>query len=125
MTNDPEPRALALEAIYEADLRQIEDPAAGLTGKARRMVTGVMEHRDELDEHLDEISDRWPVRRMPAVDRAVLRLGAYELAHEPQTPKAVVISEAVELAKTYSTARSGAFVNGVLAALAKVLRPES
>jgi N utilization substance protein B len=56
---------------------------------------------------------------MPVVDRAILRLGLYELRHEPETPVAVVVSEAVRLAKTYSTEKSGAFVNGVLAALAE------
>ncbi len=118
MTTAVEPRQAALEAIYQADLRSVDDPAAGLSGKAKRFVEGVTRHRAELDELLDEVSDNWPVRRMPAVDRAILRLGAYELVHEPDTPKAVVISQAVELAKAYSTARSGAFVNGVLAAVA-------
>lgn len=123
MSKSQEPREKALEAIYSADLRSIEDPGADLGGKAKRFVEGVTRHRDALDAHLNEVSDNWPVHRMPAVDRAVLRLGAYELAYEPDTPKAVVISEAVELAKKYSTQRSGAFINGVLATLAKVLRP--
>ena len=120
----PEPRQLALEAIYQSDLRSVADPTAGLTGKAKRLVQGVLDHVEELDEQLEQVSDHWPVHRMPAVDRAVLRLGVYELAHEPATPKAVVISEAVELAKTYSTHKSGAFVNGVLAAVARILRSE-
>ena len=117
-----EPREQALEALYEADLREISDPADGLSGKAKRFVAGVMAHRSDLDEQLDSVSENWPVYRMPAVDRAVLRLGLYELVHEPDTPKAVVISEAVELAKKYSTQRSGSFVNGVLATLAKQVR---
>lgn len=123
MTTPIEPRQAALEAIYQADLRSVDDPASGLTGKAKRFVEGVTRHRADLDALLDDVSDHWPVRRMPAVDRAILRIGAYELVHEPGTPKAVVISEAVELAKAFSTARSGAFVNGVLAALARTVRP--
>lgn len=59
---------------------------------------------------------------MPAVDRAVLRMGAFELAHRPDVPTAAAISEAVELAKTYSTEESGRFVNGVLAAVAGEVR---
>ena len=59
---------------------------------------------------------------MPAMDRAVLRLGAYELVHEPETPTAVVIDEAVELAKQYSTEDSGRFVNGVLSSIAATSR---
>jgi N utilization substance protein B len=120
-----EPRELVIEALYEADLREIDDPARGLSGKAARLVRGVCEHRSELDELLDSVSDNWPVYRMPAVDRAVLRLGLYELVHEPDTPKAVVINEAVELAKRFSTQRSGSFVNGVLAALARVVREDA
>ncbi len=62
--------------------------------------------------------------RMPPVDRAILRLGLYELRFEKGTPMAVVVSEAVRLAKMYSTERSGAFVNGILSKLAVVERPE-
>lgn len=113
-----EPRDLALEALYEADLRDLpatEHPE--LPPKAARLVKGVLEHQEELDEAIDTASEHWRVGRMPVVDRAILRLGLYELRYEPETPLAVVMSEAVRLAKTYSTERSGAFVNGVLAAL--------
>lgn len=115
-----EPRELALEALYQADVGgETADPAHGLSGKARRFVAGVHEHQAAIDARLEDVSDNWPVHRMPAVDRAVLRIAAYELLYEPDTPRAVVISEAVELAKKYSTQRSGGFINGVLAALAK------
>ena len=124
MSRPTEPRERALEALYQADLRSVDDPAAGLSGKARRFVEGVMAHRETLDGYIDDASDHWAVHRMAAVDRAVLRLGAYELAFEPTTPRAVVISEAVEMAKKYSTQRSGAFINGVLAALAGIVRQE-
>ena len=122
MSASIEPRERALEALYAADRRQIDDPASDLNGKARRFVEGVVDHRHQLDELLDDASEHWPVYRMPAVDRVILRMGLYELAFEPDTPKAVVISQAVELAKKYSTRKSGAFVNGVLAALAKSVR---
>jgi len=122
VSTSTEPRQRALEALYAADRRQVDDPAADLTGKAKRFVDGVVKHRQELDEMLNAASKGWPVYRMPAVDRVVLRLGLYELVHEPDIPKAVVISEAVQLAKKYSTERSGAFVNGVLAALAESVR---
>ena len=118
-----EPRARALEALYQADLREVPDPAVGLGGRARRYVAGVWKDREGLDRRLESVSERWPVRRMPVVDRAILRLALYELLHEP-TPTAVVIDEAVELAKRYSTRGSGAFVNGILATLAGQVRPE-
>ena len=119
-----EPRTRALEALYQADLRELTEPAEGLRGRARRYVEGVWQDREGLDRRLEAVSERWPVRRMPAVDRAILRLGLYELLYEP-TPTAVVIDEAVELAKRYSTKGSGAFVNGILATLARQVRPGS
>ena len=118
-----EPRARALEALYQADMRQLEDPAAGLSGRARRYVEGVTRRQEELDARIRGVSERWPLHRMAAVDRAILRLALYELEYEV-TPTAVVIDEAVELAKRYSTRGSGAFVNGILAALASQVRPD-
>jgi N utilization substance protein B len=119
-----EPRDLALQALYEADQRHlsVEQAVEGLPPKASRLVTGVLGHLDELDVAIDAAADRWRVSRMPVVDRAVLRLGLYELRHEPGTPTAVVLDEAVRLAKAYSTERSGQFVNGVLAKLAQDAR---
>lgn len=113
-----EPRDRALQALYEVDQRRGARPDEELSGKARRLVEGVLEHQTELDRTLEETSNRWRVERMPPVDRAILRLGLFELRYEPATPVAVVLSEAVRLAKTYSTEKSGAFVNGVLGALA-------
>ncbi len=116
-----EPRARALEALYQADMREVDDPARGLSGRARRYVEGVSSRRETLDSRIEAASERWPLHRMAAVDRTILRLALYELLYEA-TPTAVVIDEAVELAKRYSTRGSGAFVNGVLAALAHQVR---
>lgn len=101
-----------MQALYEFDLRggRLEV----LEGKAERLASGVVEHMAELDDTLDGVSTRWRVARMAPVDRAVLRLALYELRHEPGTPTAVVVAEAVRLAKKYSTEKSGAFVNGIL-----------
>ena len=89
------------------------------------LVRGVERHGAELDELLREYSEHWAVERMPALDRAVLRLGCFELTHELDVPTAVVISEAVELAKQYSTENSGRFVNGLLARIAEQVRSAS
>lgn len=113
-----EPRDLALQALYQFDRTGPGGVADVLPPKARRLVEGVLAHTEELDEEIGRASDHWSIDRMPVVDRAILRLGLYELRFEPDTPVAVVLDEAVRLAKTYSTQRSGAFVNGVLAALA-------
>ena len=91
---------------------------------AEHLVRGVEEHHADVDALLRKFSEHWALERMPAVDRAVLRLGAYELGWEPEMPTAVVISEAVELAKQYSTKDSGRFVNGLLSRLAVELRPD-
>jgi len=120
-----EAREQALRALYAADAVDTSEPdLTGLSGRAGRMVTGVWELRDQLDEIIASTSTGWRVERMPAVDRNVLRIGVYEL-RETDTPVGVVISEAVELAKQYSTAGSGRFVNGVLAAIAKEGDPTS
>lgn len=111
-----EPRAQAVQSLYEADLRNLDIPnTTGLGGRARRYVEGVWSRLPELDRALEQASDHWAVRRMAAVDRAILRLGLYELRYE-NTPPAVALNEAIELAKRYSTAGSGAYINGVLAA---------
>jgi len=113
-----------LEALYQADMREVDDPARGLSGRARRYVEGVSRRQEELDTRIETVSERWPLHRMAAVDRTILRLALYELAYEA-TPTAVVLDEAVELAKRYSTKESGAFVNGILAALVRQVRPGS
>ncbi|MDH3260141.1 MAG: transcription antitermination factor NusB [Acidimicrobiia bacterium] len=122
----PEPRDLALIALYEADQRGMVQAEidTGLPVKAARLIRGVGDHLGELDRSIDGVSTRWRVARMPPVDRCILRLGLYELRFEQRTPMAVVVSEAVRLAKVYSTERSGAFVNGILAKLAAVERPD-
>lgn len=112
-----EPRVRAFEALFAKDAVDGDDQLADLTGRSRRMAEGVVTHLRNLDLELTAASDRWRLERMPAVDRTILRLALWELRHT-DTPVAVVISEAVELAKRYSTERSGAFVNAILAKLA-------
>lgn len=113
-----EARVGALGALYGADAVSKDPVVVGLSSRARKLALGAWEARADLDTELASASTHWRVERMPAVDRAILRLALYELRHT-ETPVAVVISEAVELAKEYSTQRSGAFVNGILANLAR------
>lgn len=115
-----EPRDQALQRLYEVEQRGVSDPdLSGVSPRALRLITGVLEHQAELDRSIEEASDHWRLDRMPPVDRTVLRIGLFELRFEPRIPAAVIVSEAVELAKTYSTERSGSFVNGVLGHLAE------
>lgn len=118
-----EARDLAVEALYEFDSRG-ETELGELSERAAELVAGVLRCQERLDHEIEQASEHWTVARMPSVDRTVLRLGLYELLEHPNTPTAVVVSEAVRLAQTYSTEKSGAFVNGVLASLARIARPE-
>jgi N utilization substance protein B len=81
------------------------------------LVEGVVAHRDRIDELLTTYSQGWSLDRMPAVDRAVLRLGTFELLWLDDVPDAVVVDQAVELARSLSTDDSPGFVNGVLGRL--------
>ncbi|MGI9529569.1 MAG: transcription antitermination factor NusB [Acidimicrobiia bacterium] len=113
-----EARAQALGALYGADVLSLEGiDASGLSARASALATGTWDHREAIDTALDAASTHWRIERMPAVDRNILRLATYELTYTDLS-KAIVISEAVELAKQYSTSKSGAFVNGVLSAIA-------
>lgn len=85
---------------------------------AEEVVRGVSADRLAVDEHVTRASDHWRLERMTRVDRNVLRIGAWELMRRPDVPRAVILDEAVELAKRFGTEESGAFVNGVLARVA-------
>jgi len=80
---------------------------------AWRLFAGVMEHRPQLDEQIQQVAENWRLSRMAGTDRAVLRLGAFELQHT-DTPIRVVIDEALELAKKFGSRQSSPFVNGIL-----------
>jgi N utilization substance protein B len=109
-------RERALGLLYAADAGTITGSLEP-TGRAGRLAVGVLDHLDEIDRIIDSHSTGWRLNRMPAVDRTILRMGVYELRYT-DTPVGVVVSEAVELAKRYSTAKSGSFVNAVLANVA-------
>jgi N utilization substance protein B len=86
---------------------------------ARRLVEGTLEHQEEVDALIRKQADNWRLERMPAVDRNILRLAVFELLHEEDIPKLVVVDEAIELAKKFSTDQSSRFVNGLLDGLLK------
>jgi N utilization substance protein B len=126
-----EARERALSLCYELDVRgsSLDELLADLPTEpdpyALELARGVEEHRDEVDTLIRKFADRWSLERMPVVDRNVLRMAVFELAHRPDVPVGVVISEAVELAKRYSTDDSGRFVNGMLGRIAEFLREPS
>ncbi len=124
--SDARERALIL--LYEAETKGIapSDVLAAQISPADELTTilvkGVEAHLAELDAAIAAHAKGWTLQRMPAIDRNVLRVGAFELLGRTEVPVAVVLDEAVELAKRFSTDDSGRFVNGVLAALVPVLR---
>ncbi len=93
--------------------------------RVTELVEGVEDHREEVDALIADHARNWSLERMPAIDRNVLRIALFELMGRPDVPTAVVIDEAVELAKRFSTDDSGRFVNGMLSAIAPKLRPDS
>ncbi|MBE0595796.1 MAG: transcription antitermination factor NusB [Desulfuromonadales bacterium] len=90
---------------------------------AEELARGVAEHREELDRIIGELSTNWALERMARVDLALLRLGAFELLHRPQTPASVIINEAVEIGKRFGTKETPSFVNGILDRIARNHRP--
>jgi N utilization substance protein B len=127
-------RKRAIDVLYGADVReesinsvllaeenrQIADPTrrANSWAYAKQIVQGVAEHGDEIDELIETYSQGWTIERMPAVDRAIIRIGIWELLYNPEVPEAVAISQAVEEAKSLSTEDSSGFVNGLLGRIA-------
>ena len=112
---EAESRSLPVSVIVEAQVLAVDDLVSSLT-------SGVASRQSQLDEMITEYSHTWTIHRMPAIDRNVLRLAIYELIDRPEVPVAVIINEAVELAKRFSTEESGRYVNGVLSAIAKQVR---
>ncbi|WES65459.1 transcription antitermination factor NusB [Microbacter sp. GSS18] len=127
-------RKRALDILFQADVRGEELPAilaaeakraAGEPSReaswlyAREIIDGIVDNREAIDEQITTFAKDWSLARMPAVDRALLRVGAWEILYNEDVPTAVAIDEAVELAKEFSTEESGAFVHGVLARIAR------
>jgi transcription antitermination protein NusB len=120
-------RKRALDVLFESEQRGVDvlDTLAGRIAAADppvaeftvELVEGVVAHQDRIDELLTTYSQGWSLDRMPAVDRAVLRLGTFELLWLDDVPDAVVVDQAVELARSLSTDDSPGFVNGVLGRL--------
>jgi N utilization substance protein B len=122
-------RIIALKALYEIDTvahqpggilaRLLEDAAAppDVEAFARELVTGVLEHRGEIDEVIRQKAPAWPLEQVAVVDRNILRLAIFEILLDNMVPVRAAINEAVELAKAFGGESSPKFVNGVLGAV--------
>ena len=130
-------RKRALQILFEADQRGVtpgevlaswvalareDDRQPPVSAYTRELVEGYAGHAERIDELITQYTVGWPLDRMPVVDRNILRLATFELIWQDETPDAVVLDEAVQLAKEFSTDESPAFVNGLLGRL-KDLKP--
>ncbi len=125
-------RELALQTLYNVEIGHNEvadalDQTLGEGGAAgdhrgfvKELVFGTLEFTEQSDAVIGPLLEGWTIDRLPTIDRIVLRMSVYELRHHSETPAAVVLNEAVELAKKYSTDDSGRFVNGVLASAIRI-----
>lgn len=130
MNSRTKSRLRALEVLFEADQRN-EDyievlrrrrlyTVAQISAYSEEIIRGVRDHDEEIREFVETYARDWSFERMPAVDRAVLRIGTWELLYNDEVPDAVAISEAVGLARVLSTNESPKFVNGLLDKLRQV-----
>ena len=140
-------RELAMQFLFECDLagmdnlaenlknfweqaeRSGEFPSPRIFRKARayaeKIISGVCEHEADIDSLISSISEKWDISRMSAVDRNIIRVAIFELFHCPDIPALVSINEAIEIAKDYSSVKSGGFINGLLNTVKSQLPPHS
>lgn len=138
MSSRTKGRKRAVDALYAAELRDematdlltaTKEAVADRQNQddifsfAEQLVTGVLTNQNEIDELIGTLSQNWPMDRMPAVDRSILRVATFELLYGTDTPAAVVIAEAVELAGELSTEDSPGFINGLLASISATRKP--
>lgn len=135
-------REAALQMLYQWEIGRLtmpevrrlfwamgEQDAPEPSGRTRVFATaladGTVEHLAEIDPLIEESAENWRLARMPVLDRLILRLAVYELLHQPDTPQPVVIDEALELARRFSTPEAVKFINGVLDGVRKRRQPDT
>lgn len=128
-------RRTALELLYQVEIvgvsinkiienYQENNKEYPLSEFCLKLVAGIHKHIEEIDQMIESYADNWSIERMPILDRNIIRMCLYEMLYEDDIPFSVSINEAVELAKTYSTAESSKFVNGVLGKIAIDLKSD-
>ena len=124
-------RELALQMLYQHDLsgnapetivttfEELQKSKPNTREFAVKIFLGTVEHMARIDEMLTAQADNWRLSRMAAVDRNIIRMSIYEFLHETDTPKLVIIDEAIEIAKKFGTQKSSQFINGILDGILK------
>jgi len=141
MTDKPSPRRLArelvLQSLYASESGETQPEQSfaeiirdhKLSEKnvlfARTLFSLTMQHRDWADSQIAKLSEHWDVNRIAAIDHTILRMALVELKHIPDTPVKVVLNEAIELARKFSTSESPGFVNGILDGYVKKMEKDS
>jgi N utilization substance protein B len=138
MTRRSRGREVALQVLYQVEQNPGVSPVEIRRFIERRLledrklcefteglIDGVQEHQTQIDTMISQVAENWRLDRMAAIDRNILRLGAYEMLFRPEIPAKVAINEALELAKRYSTAQSSRFVNGILDRVLQYQVPEA
>lgn len=124
-------RELALQMLYQKDLsgndpatvvrtfEDLEKAKPNIREFAIRVFNGTLEHLEKIDGMIVEQAENWRIERMAVVDRNIIRMSIYEFMHENDTPKLVIIDEAIEIAKRFGTQKSSQFINGILDGILK------
>lgn len=124
-------RQIALQFLYQLDLRNDDileqksifiddvDPCGEVKKYASDLIDGCYDSWPTIDKEISNVAKNWDISRMAVVDRTILRIAVYELLHRKDVPQKVVINEAINLGKRFSTEHSGAFINGILDNLKK------
>lgn len=133
MSNRHLARSIVMQILYQWDFRNkptgvlpaiideaIDEFGTGLSENKKYIketVDSVIDHLDDIDKKIIQYADNWPMEQMALIDRNILRIGVYEMYYSKSIPAKVAINEAIELAKNYSGASSGKFINGILGAM--------
>jgi N utilization substance protein B len=124
-------RELALQMLFQLDMssnqpdaiiatfEELQKSKANTREFATKIFRGTIEHMPAIDEMIQNQAENWRLSRMAAVDRNIIRMSVYEFLHEDDTPKLVIIDEAIEIAKKYGTQKSSQFINGILDGILK------
>jgi N utilization substance protein B len=124
-------RELALQMLYQADVagnapdmilstfEDLQKAKPNTREFATRIFRGTLDHMAKIDEMIVAQADNWRIERMAVVDRNIIRMSIYEFLHEDDTPKLVIIDEAIEIAKKFGTQKSSQFINGILDGILK------
>ena len=117
-------RKIALEKVLAYNTKELTEKISD-TSFLEALVFGITKNRKKIDSYISKFAPEWPIEKLAIVERIILEIGLYELLYTPDIPKAVIINEAIEIAKKYGNENSGKFINGVLSSASKIIRKKA